>query len=153
MNLRLNARKKTKGELDNMLGTVVFILVIAIILFSFINYNNAISKKQKINLIARQYLLRMETVGYLSSDDMEAMAQELSEMGFYGNPEKGNTEPVGNGNFSGTTINRVGYGNEIIVAFTVYTDDWVLADGNIFSPKYELERYPITIEYKSTSKE
>ena len=60
--------------------------------------HSADSPKTEISQLARKYILRMETVGYLTTEDNTSLCQELSAAG------------VTEINLSGTTQSEVSYG-------------------------------------------
>ena len=150
--------KKTHGMLDDFLPIVVFILLIAIMLFTFIGFNNAVNKKTAINQVAREYILKMEEVGYLTTPIKNSMMDRLTDLGYFGDEMGGPiTESIFNAE---TTKTHQGYGSDICLSFTVYTTNKLLQtdDGSgswdLFSPHFEDTDYvPITITYYSTSKE
>lgn len=146
-------KKKSKGMIDDFLPIAIFILIAAVLLFTSINFNTAANQKAQVNGIARRYVLKMETCGYLSDDMLAGLAQELNSSGFYAN-SSGAAVTAGNLNIGTTTRTDVGYGNDITLTFTVYTDNRFLSgDGNIFTSFFENEIVPVTVTYRSTSKE
>ena len=56
------------------------------------------------NYLAREYILRMESKGYMSRQDGYELINKLQERGFY------------NVNFSGSTTTPPGYGKEITLS-------------------------------------
>lgn len=155
--LKLQLHKKTRGMLDDFLPIVVFVLLIAVMLFTFIGFNTAVNKKTAINQVAREYILKMEQVGYMNGEIQNSLLQRLKDLGYYGD-ETGSEITADIINDATTTLD-VGYGSDICLSFTVYTTNKLLRtdDGsgtwNLFSPKFEDSDYvPITITYYSTSK-
>ena len=65
-----------------------------------------VNKKTMVSQVARNYVLKMETVGYLAPVDETALLKELSELGI---------EEV---ELSGTTMEPVSYGAEITLKIT-----------------------------------
>ncbi len=57
--------------------------------------------KAQVDQVARKYLLRMETMGYLTETDRVNMTQELLSLG------------VSDPDYTGSTVNPVGYGEAI----------------------------------------
>lgn len=153
-------KKKSKGVLDDFLPTLIFLALMAILLFLFIGYNKAINQKTTLNNIARKYLLEMETTGYMTTEMQNSLKEELSAAGFAGN-ESG--AEISRNNFYGTTFTDVGYGNEMIINIQAYTKNMVIATSsgedatsdnwNMLEPHLKDEYKPIKITYKSTSKE
>lgn len=153
--------KKKRGVLDDFLPTLIFLMLMAIMIFLFIGYNKAINQKTTLNSIARQYLLEMETSGYMTSAMKTNLVKDLNEAGF--TTSDGSSLTTNNINMNGTTFSDVGYGNRIQITINVYTKNMVLSsegkevtedtDWNMMEPKFKDEYKPITITYKSTSKE
>lgn len=153
--------KKKLGVLDDFLPTLIFLMLMAIMIFLFIGYNKAINQKTTLNSIARQYLLEMETSGYMTSAMKTNLVKDLNNAGF--TTADGGSLTTDNINMSGTTFSDVGYGNRIQITINVYTKNMVLSskgeevkedtDWNMMEPQFKDVYKPITITYKSTSKE
>ncbi len=84
-----------------MMSTGVCILAMCVVLLVFVNCVGTIGQKIAVGQIARKYILRMETVGYLTPQDKENLEQELQEL------------VVENVDLSGTTMAQVEYGYPI----------------------------------------
>ena len=93
--------KRDPGNIANIMITGIFILAMTAIMMSFMDDMQLVQQKMEINQIARNGILRMETVGYLSSEDQMVMRQELEKQG------------VTDLDLGGTTMNEVGYGEKI----------------------------------------
>lgn len=146
-------KKKKKGMVDDFLPIAMFVLIAAVMLFTSVNLNAAVNQKAEANSIARRYILKMETYGYLTDSALSGLASELNESGFYAN-SSGNAITAGNLDIGTTTRTDVGYGNDITLTFTVYTDNrFLMGDGDLFNSYFEKRIVPITVTYRSTSKE
>lgn len=149
-------RKKKSAVLDDFLPTLIFLLLMAITIFLFIGYNKAINQKTTLNSIAREYILKMETTGYMTPEFKQDLYKDLKDAGFVGTSSGGS---FSDGNFTGTTVSDVGYGNEIQLTIKVYTKNRLLKasdnDGkvDIMKPNFKDDYSPIMVTYKSTSKE
>lgn len=95
---------KNKGSILEFLSPMLCFLAFAIIVTAFFNNMKTVSEKEDVSQVARQYILRMETVGYLTDSDRASMIQTLTDMG------------VSNIDINGTTVSDVGYGNPIILS-------------------------------------
>ena len=85
-----------------------------ILLSAFANINSRWQARQT----AREYLLVAETQGYLTSDDLNKMSNQLEAEGLY------------NIDYSGTTTSKVPYGTTICVHFKAnIKDHTVLGSG------------------------
>ncbi len=83
--------------------TGICILAMTVVMLSYMESVELIHQKTEIGQLARKYILRMETVGYLTSADRTALCQELNGMG------------VTEINLEGTTLHEVNYGTQIIL--------------------------------------
>lgn len=90
--------KKAAGSVGNIMMTMLCILAMTIVMLSYMNSVQLIQQKTEVSQLARKYILRMETVGYLTSRDRAALTQELYAVG------------VTNVDYSGSTMNSVSYG-------------------------------------------
>lgn len=156
-------RKKAKGMLDDFLPIVIFILLMAVLMFLNSDYNAAVNQKTELNAIGRKYILRVETYGYLTQDDQKRLANELNEAGFYANKNRAKiTESnIANclsrrnaaGTLEKTTLADVGYGKEVKLVLNVYTDVSTLKETNIMKAYFKKDVTAIAVTYNSTSKE
>lgn len=62
-----------------------------------------IAKKAEVGQLARCYLLKMETVGYLAAQDQMQLTAELENLGMTGI------------DYEGSTLNPAGYGNDVVL--------------------------------------
>ena len=89
----------------------IFVICIAFVMITFSDCVRVIGIKTMVSQISRQYILRMETYGYLTTEDRVAMVDALSEAGLKG-ISLGDTDTA-----------EVGYGNEIVLEITGHTED------------------------------
>ena len=152
--LRRQLHKKNNGMLDDFFPIMIFITLLAVMLFTFVEFNAAVNKKTEINQVARRYILKMEQVGYANQSISDSLIQELNDLGYHGD-ETGSPVTVGNIT-ANTTKTHQGYGSDICLEFTVYTTNtWLSTEPgwDFFAPKFKESNYvPITIKYYSTSK-
>lgn len=98
---------------------LIFLVVMTILLSAFANINSRWQARQT----AREYLLVAETQGYLTSDDLNKMSNQLKAEGLY------------NIDYSGTTTSKVPYGTTIYVHFKANIKDHaVLGSGKANDP-------------------
>ena len=83
--------------------TGIFILSMTVIMTTFMDDMKLVQQKMEVGQIARRYILRMETVGYLQSEDQASMLSELQEQG------------VTEVQLGMTTTQEVGYGGRIVL--------------------------------------
>lgn len=60
-------------------------------------------QKAEVGQLARCYLLKMETVGYLAAQDQTQLTAELENLGMTGI------------DYEGSTLNPAGYGNDVVL--------------------------------------
>ncbi len=94
-------QKKDKGMLDQILPTIMIIVFIAVLWTGSVFCASAIDKSSEIKELARTYLLKMETDGYLTEENKNSLLAELALL------------EVSEVDLSGTTITDAGYGNLI----------------------------------------
>ena len=87
MNLRQGsrvARKKgewQEGSIGDLLSVLLCILAMTIVMTTFLSLVQLVNQKTMVGQLARNYVLRMETVGYLRAEDEAALRQELEGYG------------------------------------------------------------------------
>lgn len=90
-----------EGNIGDLLSVLLCILAMTIVMTTFLSLVQLVNQKTMVSQLARNYVLRMETVGYLKAEDEAALRQELEGYGI--------TEI----SLEGTTRNPVAYGAEI----------------------------------------
>lgn len=95
--------RKQKGNMGDLLFSGICILAMTVVMLSYLENVALIHQKEEVGQLARKYILRMETVGYLTTSDKTALCQELETMGVTGI------------NLEGTTVNAVSYGAPIVL--------------------------------------
>lgn len=93
--------KKSKGNVGDIMITGFCLLAMTVLMLSFTDNVRLIQEKTEVSQLARKYILRMETVGYLTPADKTALTGELQALGV--------TEIT----YEGTTVSEVGYGDSI----------------------------------------
>ena len=95
--------KKDRGTVADIMATGIFILAMTIVMTAFMDDMQLICRKMEIGQIARRYILRMETTGYLESKDQAEMLGELAEQG------------VADIDLGNTTRSEAGYGERVVL--------------------------------------
>lgn len=90
-----------RGSVANIMVTGIFVLSMAVVMLSFLENMKLIQQKAEVDQLARRYILRMETVGGLLTEDKDSLVDELTALG------------VTAIDLSGTTMGETGYGAEI----------------------------------------
>ena len=111
----MKKKKEANGVIENMLVALIGIVMVTAFLVIIFGAFSSISNKWAMRQTAREYLLIMETEGYLKPTDQANMIAELESEGLY------------NINLAGTTTTQVGYGDRIYLKITGTYDDNVLA--------------------------
>lgn len=134
-------KKKKKGTImENMLIMLLELIVVCAFMVVIFGAFSGISDKWGMRQVAREYLLIMETDGYLNSSDQANLKAELESYGLY------------NISFSGTTTREVDYGNRIYLCISGTYDDNILAFAGGIS-NYTTHPSNITINRQSTAKQ
>lgn len=133
-------KKKDGAIIENMLVMLLEMIVVCAFLVIIFGAFSGISDKWGMRQAAREYMLIMETEGYLSSTDQAALQAELESYG------------LRNISFSGTTTREVDYGDRIYLSISGTYDDNILSFAGGIS-KYTTNPSSITINRQSTAKQ
>ena len=96
-------RKKEAGNVGEILTMGLCILALTAVMISYMENVQLIAKKAEVGQLARCYLLKMETVGYLAAQDQTQLTAELEKLGMTGI------------DYEGSTLNPAGYGNDVVL--------------------------------------
>ena len=92
---------KSPGSVGDVMPMCIFVICIAFVMISFADCVRVINVKSSVSQISRQYILKMETYGYLTGEDRDDLVSALSGVG------------LENISLAGTDMSEVGYGNKI----------------------------------------
>ena len=95
--------KRNKGNMGNLLGTMICVLAMTVLVLQYMEQVRLIQRKWEMIQISREYILRMETRGYLTGEDARELVAELEQ-----------AEVTGI-SLEGTTRNPVDYGEPIFL--------------------------------------
>ena len=112
---KLIKKKKEASIIENMLVTLLMTIIVCAFLVVIFGAFSGISDKWGMRQVAREYLLIMETEGYLSEADRANLIDELESYGLY------------NISLSGTTVSEVDYGDRIYLCISGTYDDNISA--------------------------
>ena len=104
-------KKKEATVIENMLVAMVSLIMVCGFLVIIFGAFAGISDKWSMRQAAREYLLIMETEGYLKPEDAADLVAELNSYG------------LTNVSLSGTTMSEVDYGERIYLKITGTYDD------------------------------
>ncbi len=90
-----------RGSIGDVMPMGLFVVCIAFVFVSFAECVRIVNVKSSVSQISRRYILRMETVGYLTHEDADGLVSELSDAGL---------RDISLGN---TDTSEVGYGNPV----------------------------------------
>lgn len=116
---------RDRGNIGDVMPMGIFVICIAIVFASFADCVRVVNIKSAVSQISRRYILRMETVGYLTPEDRNGLLEELSYAGL---------EEISLGN---TDISEVGYGNSIKLEINGVTEEgYEIAEYRTSTAKY-----------------
>lgn len=132
--------KKKRGSIVKMLPVLLGLAAVAVLSIMYITYTDIMDRREMAFQISREYLLRMETEGYLTTEAADEMMAELGKAG------------VTNINLAGTTLSMSEYGKEITlnIEADIPMDKIVVAD--LFNIKKQKLYQKIHICKKTTAK-
>ena len=87
----MTGRKKEAGNVGEILTMGLCILALTAVMISYMENVQLIAKKAEVGQLARCYLLKMETVGYLAAQDQTQLTAELEKLGITGIDYEGST--------------------------------------------------------------
>ena len=138
--MELIKKKRKASVLENTLVMFVNLILVCAFLVIVFGAFSGVSDKWGMRQTAREYMLIMETEGYLNAADQAALKAELESYGFY------------NISFSGTTTREVDYGERIYLSISGTYDDNILSFAGAIS-KYTTNPSRITIKRQTTAKQ
>lgn len=133
-------KKKKASMIENMLVMMINMVVMCAFLVIIFGAFSSISDKWGMRQTAREYMLIMETEGYLPAADQTALIAELESYGLY------------NISLSGTTMREVNYGDRIYLKISGTYNENVLAFAGGIS-KVSDHPVTITINRQTTAKQ
>ncbi len=73
--------RREQGNVGDVMMMGLMVLAMAVVMMTFLDLIQLVQKKTDVRQISRQYLLEMETVGYLPADSAEELRKDLEELG------------------------------------------------------------------------
>ena len=138
--MKLLKKKRKASVIENTLVMFINLVLVCAFLVIIFGAFSGISDKWGMRQVVREYMLIMETEGYLKPADQAALKAELENYGLY------------NISFSGSTTSEVNYGDRIYLCISGTYDDNVLAFAGAIS-KYTTHPSSITIRRQTTAKQ
>ena len=138
--MNLIKKKRKASVLENTLVMFINLVLVCAFLVIIFGAFSGISDKWGMRQTAREYMLIMETEGYLPAADQTALIAELESYGLY------------NISLSGTTMREVNYGDRIYLKISGTYNENVLAFAGGIS-KVSDHPVTITINRQTTAKQ
>lgn len=135
----MNMNKKS-GSMMKMIPVLLAMAAMTAITVMYLTYMSDYDKRESADQIAREYILRMETQGYLSEEMKNNLISDLGDIG------------VKSINLQGTTMSKAAYGDEIVLMINadIETEEHVFE--GLLSKRTDRKTRHIKISKKSTSK-
>lgn len=131
--------KKKNGSADAVIMSLLALLALSVLfVFTLSNYEPIIKYGEAQN-ICRQYMLKAEEDGYLTSTNENNMLQKLQDVG------------INNADLSGTTLTQVTYGQDVTININFTVKVRTLTVGSSIIPKFDYESKNVNISRTSTS--
>lgn len=119
----------------------ICILAMTIIMMAYMGSMQLLDSKAQISQVARKYILRMETVGYLTGNDRMLLSQELHQLG------------VSELDLTGSTMSQVDYGAPILLVIRgKISGQDILTEGGLFHTVFGTAEYEFEERRMSTAK-
>lgn len=97
---------RQEGNVGDLLSALLCIIAMVAAMTAFMDCVALVNKKMMVGQTARNYVLKMETVGYLTGEEEQSLRRELAEQG------------ISEVSLEGTTKVSVAYGDEITLKIT-----------------------------------
>ena len=140
LTVRHSLSKKEPGSVMKLFPIILAVIVVAVIGVVFAGWMSNLDKKDQIDMIAREYILRMETKGYLDSEDEAALCQDLQDAGM---------QEI---RLDGTNRSPVGYGNQITLDIKGSLQIHQYDVENLFKVYIGNSMVPVSVRKVSTAK-
>ena len=125
----------------HILTALVCVLSMTVIMLGYFTCVSLLEQKAGISQVARKYLLRMETTGYLTAEDQLALCAELSVLG------------VQDVDLSDSTNHRVTYGEPIFLVIKgQIRGESMVSEGGLFATFFRRSLYAFEERKMSTAK-
>lgn len=131
--------RRDQGSVLHMFSIYLACFVTGAMAIFFTGWLENLHQREQLDMIARKNMLLMETKGCCGSAELEQMAEELAAAGFE------------NIDFSGTTTEEVGYGQEICLSIQATVSYRSLGGESGILKRLELT-VPAAVRLTSTAK-
>lgn len=73
--------KKSEGNVGGIMTTGICVIALTVIAVSYLGCIELVQQKTQVGQLAREYILKMETVGYLTADEQIRLINDLGALG------------------------------------------------------------------------
>lgn len=130
-----------RGSVVDVIAVGICVLAMTVIMMAYLGSMQLLDTKAQVSQTARKYILRMETVGYLTGNDQLQLSWELTQLGA--------TEL----DFTGSTMSRVDYGSPILLVIRgKIAGQSISAGGGLFHTVFGTAEYEFEEKRMSTAK-
>ena len=139
---RALAGRKRKGNVIDWLGSLLLVLAITLLVLVYLDFMWVFNIKEDVKQLSREYMLRVETVGYLTPQDEAALRRDLEALGVKDISLAGST-----------TGTAAGYGNRVtLVISCTIPGETLNMNGDLLRAAFEGKDWPVKVERVSTAK-
>ena len=133
--------KHRKGSVVDVMSVGICVIAMTVLMLAYMGSVQLLNSKSQIDQIARKYILRMETVGYLTGNDQLEKTRELAALG------------AAELDYTGSTLNQVDYGSTIsLVIRGKIPGRTVVTGSGLFHTTQEIAWYEFEEQRISTAK-
>ena len=132
--------QKDEGNFVDFVTIMIAILAVMVVAVAYIGWVGNLHDKNKIDDIAREYLLRMEVEGYLTDSDHAELINDLNDI------------DVSSVSISGTTRTPLSYGEKITIKITGEITVQKINLLSSLSIQKTTEQVPFSVTKSSTAK-
>ena len=132
--------KRRTGSVLKIIPLFLGMIATAVLSLMYLHYVKDMDIREQASQIAREYLLLMESTGYLTVQDEQLLTTELKQLG------------IDNINLTGTTTQPADYGEKIylVISGSVAVSDIEL--NNLFDMRDREKQTPLHISKCTTAK-
>lgn len=116
--------KKKEGSMMKLLPVLLGVVVVSIMTMMYLSYMSDYDKKEYADMVAREYILMMETKGYLSYAEGMEIVTKLRAAGFE------------NISLAGTSLVKADYSSEIKLCINARLKGKEFVVNNLFDAAY-----------------
>ncbi|MBE5936526.1 MAG: hypothetical protein E7265_00675 [Lachnospiraceae bacterium] len=133
-------KTRKEGSIFKMFPILLGISAITVLALMFFGFMKDMDVREQASFVAREYMLKMESIGYLDNYNCNMLINDLQEIG------------VENINLTGSTIQDVGYGNEIVLVINAKAPVTEFEITDVLGMQANKRMTDISIVRKSTAK-